>query len=109
MNFLAAAIVFLAATLPPLGTKLPTLPPGKGRVEVESACYRCHSAELLLQQRLTEKQWTATVEKMMRWGAVVSEKEKPVVIDYLTRNFGPGNRWKPQRAATPGRAGTAPR
>ena len=109
MKLLAASLVLLAATLPPLGTKLPALPSGKGKDAVEAACYRCHSAEILLQQRLTEKQWTATVDKMIRWGAVVPEKDKPVVLEYLIRNFGPGNRWQPPRAATPSRAGTATR
>jgi len=47
---------------------------------------------MLAQQRLTEKQWTATVEKMMRWGAVVKDEDKTPVITYLTKHFGPENR-----------------
>ena len=79
------------AKLPPLGTKFKPLPNGDGKSAVEAACYRCHSADLLVQQRLTEKQWTASVEKMMRWGAVVTEKDKPRIIAYLAKNFGPEN------------------
>ena len=73
-------LAILIALLPLVGTKLATLPEGKGKSVVESRCYACHSADLLIQQRLTEKQWTATVEKMTRWGAPVTDDEKPVII-----------------------------
>ena len=86
--------VVLAFLLPIIGTKLGTLPEGKGKAAVESRCYACHSSDMLLQQRLTEKQWTATVEKMMRWGAPVTDDEKPVIIEYLKKHFGPDNRFK---------------
>jgi hypothetical protein len=85
------AMLVLAA-LPLVGTKFATLPAGKGRTVVESRCYTCHSADLLVQQHLTQKQWTATVEKMTRWGAAVTGDEKPVVIDYLTKHFGLENK-----------------
>ena len=81
----------LLAVLPLVGTKFGTLPEGKGKAAVESRCYACHSSDLLLQQRLTQKQWTATVEKMMRWGAEVKDDEKPVIIDYLAKRFGVDN------------------
>jgi hypothetical protein len=90
-------MILLAATLPTPGTQYKELPEGKGKAEVEAACYACHSADLLAQQRLTEKQWTATVEKMMRWGAVVPPEKKDVMIDYLSKNFGPKNRFVPLR------------
>jgi len=90
-------LIPLLAVLPMAGTKFRELPPGNGKAETETACYACHASDLLVQQRLTEKQWTATVEKMIRWGAAVPEKEKSVVIAYLTKNFGPQNRFTPTR------------
>jgi len=78
--------------LPVLGTTFQSLPAGQGRTEVEAACYRCHAADILVQQRLTEKQWTAAVDKMIRWGAVVKEGDKPVMIAYLAKHFGPENK-----------------
>ncbi len=82
------AVVLVLAVLPMPGTQFRQLPPGPGRAEVEAACYACHSADLLVQQRLTEKQWTATVEKMMRWGSDVPAEQKDVIIRYLSRHFG---------------------
>lgn len=85
--------------LPALGTKFHSLPAGHGKELVEAACLRCHSADMLAQQRLTEKQWTATVEKMMRWGAVVKDDDKSPIIAYLTKHFGVENRgFVPTRA-----------
>ena len=80
------------ATLPALGTKFHSFPAGSGKQLVEAACLRCHSADMLAQQRLTEKQWTATVEKMMRWGAVVKDDDKSPIIAYLAKHFGVDNR-----------------
>ena len=90
-------VLILAATLPQPGTKFKELPPGAAKADVEAACYACHSADLLVQQRLTQKQWTATVEKMMRWGAVVHEPKKTPIIDYLAKNFGPENKFEPTK------------
>jgi Quinohemoprotein amine dehydrogenase A, alpha subunit, haem binding len=82
--------------LPLLGTQFKPLPAGPAKAKVEAACYACHSADIIVQQRLTPKQWTASVEKMIRWGAVVPEKDKQPVIDYLSRHFGPANKsYKP--------------
>ena len=85
MKFLLALI--LAATLPMPGTKLKELPAGAAKADVEAACYACHASDLLVQQRLTQKQWTATVEKMMRWGAQLSDTEKAALVDYLAQQY----------------------
>jgi len=79
-------------SLPILGTKFHALPDGNGKALVEAKCLPCHSADMLVQQRLTEKQWTAEVEKMTRWGATVSDAEKAPMIGYLSAHFGPDNR-----------------
>ena len=83
--------------LPVLGTKLHSLPAGSGRQLVEASCFPCHSADMLVQQRLTEKQWTAEVDKMIRWGAAVKESDKPAMIAYLSKSFGVANRFVPVR------------
>ena len=84
--------------LPVLGTKFHSLPAGTGRQLVEASCLPCHSPDILVQQRLTEKQWTASVEKMIRWGAVMKDSDKPAVIAYLSKNFGVTNTFTPIKA-----------
>jgi len=92
----AAALGFFAlaaaAPLPQPGTQFHSLPAGTGKQQTEAACLRCHSADMLAQQRLTEKQWTSAVEKMMRWGAVVTDKDKAAIIAYLSKHYGPDNK-----------------
>lgn len=94
---IAYALSILMAVLPMPGTQFKQLPNGPGKAEVEAACYACHSADILAQQRLTEKQWLASVEKMVRWGAVVPDGKQDVIVKYLARHFGPKNRFVPIR------------
>jgi cytochrome c1 len=81
--------------LPALGTKFHSLPAGKGKNLIEASCFPCHSADMLVQQRLSEKQWTAEVDKMIRWGAVAKESDKAAMIAYLAKHFGPENKFTP--------------
>lgn len=83
--------------LPVLGTKFHSLPAGTGRQLVETSCLPCHSPDILVQQRLTEKQWTATVDKMVRWGAILKETDKPATVAYLSKNFGVTNTFTPAK------------
>ncbi|MGE5414952.1 MAG: hypothetical protein ACM3NW_12290, partial [Syntrophomonadaceae bacterium] len=75
--------------LPDLGTELGALPPGPMKALADQACLHCHSADMLRQQRLTEKQWTAEVSKMAGWGAVVPEDQRAALVAYLVEHFGP--------------------
>jgi hypothetical protein len=104
MLVIVFALALTAATarkfdpsLPILGTKFHPLPASNGRRIVEASCLPCHSPDILVQQRLTEKQWTAEVDKMIRWGAVMKESDKPPVIAYLSKNFGVANTFTPMK------------
>jgi mono/diheme cytochrome c family protein len=79
------------AKLPVLGTRLAEFPPGDGKAIADQACLACHSTDMVRQQRLTEKQWTASVTKMAGWGAEVPESKREALITYLVKNFGPDN------------------
>ena len=84
------------ASLPVLGSQLAELPPGPGKATADGTCLTCHSADMLRQQRLNEKQWTANVTKMTGWGAEVPADRRDELIAYLVKNFGPDNdRFKP--------------
>lgn len=88
----AAAAANFDARLPVLGTRLSEFPPGAAKPVADQACLSCHAADMVWQQRLTEKQWTASVNKMVGWGAEVPEARKAELIAYLVANFGPDNR-----------------
>jgi len=79
------------ADLPQLGTLIAPLPEGPAKDVADRACLNCHSGDVLRQQRLTEKQWTANVTKMIGWGAEVPEDRREELVRYLSKNFGPGN------------------
>ena len=86
-----ASRVDFDAKLPVLGTRLSEFPPGEGKAIADSACLACHSTDMVRQQRLTEKQWTASVTKMVGWGAEVPESRRAALVAYLVKNFGPEN------------------
>ena len=83
-------------SLPVFGTQLQELPAGPGKAAADTGCLKCHSADVLRQQRLNEKQWGANVTKMVGWGADVPDAKRDELIAYLVKNFGPDNdRFKP--------------
>ncbi len=61
----------------------PTLARRAGALMV-SRCAVCHTTDLISQQRLPEDRWRATVEKMLRWGAILSKDETAELVQYLT-------------------------
>jgi cytochrome c5 len=75
------------------------LPEGKGAELARERCVNCHEADLIVSQRLSRQGWTREVEKMIRWGAVASDAEKQILIDYFAAHF------KPRSAASPAAAG----
>ena len=53
------------------------------------ACFSCHDDDLIEAQRLTRAGWTREVEKMIRWGAVVTDTDKEALIEYLAARYPP--------------------
>ena len=60
-----------------------------GEATYKRACLVCHDSDIIEQQKLTKTGWTRSVEKMMRWGAAVSEAEKEPLVDHLASKFSP--------------------
>ena len=60
-----------------------------GAATYQRVCLTCHAADIVEQQKLTPTGWTRSVEKMMRWGAAMSDAEKQPLVDYLAARFGP--------------------
>jgi mono/diheme cytochrome c family protein len=75
------------------------LPEGKGAELARDRCVNCHEVDLIVSQRLSRQGWTREVEKMIRWGAVASDAEKEILIEYFAAHF------KPRAAASPAAEG----
>lgn len=89
--------------LPALGTELGELPAGAMKPLADQACLHCHSADMIRQQRLTDKQWAAEVKKMAGWGAAVPDDQQAALVAYLVEHFGPENdRFQPVAAQPAG-------
>jgi len=61
----------------------------RGKQVFEDKCLVCHEVDLTEQQRLTKQGWTREVEKMVRWGAIVTDAEKEPLVEYLVSTYGP--------------------
>lgn len=65
------------------------LPEGPGKDIVETTCTDCHSLERIKAQRLNEEGWDAIIREMIETGAAINPDDVKVIVDYLTKNFGP--------------------
>lgn len=53
-----------------------------------ASCLACHAEDLAAQQRLNRAGWIREIEKMVRWGARVTDEQKAPLADYLTSRWG---------------------
>jgi mono/diheme cytochrome c family protein len=85
----ALALVALATVAPASAQDTNRgLPESAGAEVARAKCLGCHEADLIVSQRLSATGWDREVAKMERWGAKVSADERPVLVAYLTRQFG---------------------
>jgi len=59
-----------------------------GATLLETRCSVCHSADRPKQAKKTHDQWDQTVGRMIGKGAKLTEAEKTVLVDYLTKTYG---------------------
>jgi mono/diheme cytochrome c family protein len=64
----------------------PVVPPGPHREQFVTSCSVCHSPRLVFTQpHLSEKQWTATVTKMVAiYGAPITPAQEKEIVTYLS-------------------------
>jgi cytochrome c5 len=67
---------------------LQDFPNGGAARLVSARCLVCHGPELIVAQRLSRDAWGRELDKMAGWGAVVTDAERPVLLDYLSQQFG---------------------
>ena len=63
-------------------------------------CLMCHGEEMTIRQRLTTKQWTAEVEKMVGWGSPLPPDRKQPLVEYLAETY-PDTKTAPPPERTP--------
>jgi len=75
-------------------------------------CQICHNFEYLTQQRLTDAGWKKTIEKMRKFGAVLTDDQAATLVAFAVRYWNPdlpGRTWKagpaPKGATPPLAAG----
>ena len=73
-----------------------------GRRAFVENCLICHVEEMTSRQRLTAKQWTAEVDKMIGWGAPVPADQKARLVDYLIGSYSDTVPPPPPEMAAPG-------
>jgi hypothetical protein len=63
---------------------------GEGLMTVVNNCTTCHSAQLVMQNRMNEERWIATIRWMQRTQNLweLGENEK-IIVDYLVTNYPP--------------------
>lgn len=84
------------------------LPEAPARALVQAKCLLCHTGEYVTMQRLTEKQWQGTVDKMRKFGSPANDEEAKEMVAYLSRYWKPD--LPPQRPVlVPPPPGSVPR
>jgi len=88
MSVREIVVLLLVAAVGLAAAEAPQLPPGPMQQKATTACGECHDTGIIVQQRLDKNAWTKEVDKMTKWGAVVSAEDRQPLIDYFAANFG---------------------
>jgi cytochrome c5 len=65
------------------------LPDGPGKEVLLNICTRCHDLQRVRRERLTAEGWLEILDAMLNEGAPLTDKDLPILLRYLARNFGP--------------------
>jgi cytochrome c5 len=83
-----------AAGAPPATAAAPAdgdadFPNNPGKEVFLNTCSKCHSPRNVLAYRQDADGWTATITKMVGYGATGSDEDFTAILDYLTKSFPP--------------------
>lgn len=67
----------------------PEPPTAQGEAILEEACSVCHTLARVQASRKSRDAWAETIDTMVGFGAVLSDSEREVLIDYLVTEYGP--------------------
>jgi cytochrome c5 len=65
------------------------LPEGAGQKILLDRCTLCHDLKRVLRHGASRQDWEDTLAAMLNEGAMLSDEEFPVLLNYLARNFKP--------------------
>jgi cytochrome c5 len=77
------------------------LPEGEGKKILQNSCTACHGLDDVVNSHMDKTGWSNLIDSMISNGAQIDDKDKPVLVDYLVKNFGPQG----AQAAGPGGGG----
>jgi sulfite dehydrogenase (cytochrome) subunit B len=60
-----------------------------GKKILEDVCTACHDLDLVSDQHLSKTEWQQIVTSMIAKGANLTDKDSPVLIDYLAKMYPP--------------------
>ena len=63
------------------------LPSGPGRAILLNTCTICHDLGRVRAHTVSREEWQETLSAMLNEGAMLSDQDFPVLLDYLARNF----------------------
>ncbi len=81
--------MFLLMSLSLAVAQTKPLPPGPMQAKVKATCTQCHNAARITEQHLTRQEWSNELEKMTGLGADIADSDRPALLNYLSKNFGP--------------------
>ena len=81
--------VFVFVCLSLAGAETKSLPPGPMQAKVKATCTQCHNAARITEQHFTRPEWSNELDKMVGLGADVQDADRPALLNYLSKNFGP--------------------
>jgi len=64
------------------------LPEGKPKEIILAKCQTCHSLLRIVSSHRAKSEWQDVVERMTQQGASLGPEEVPLLVDYLSTNFG---------------------
>ena len=67
-------------------------PKDRAKELVEDVCSLCHELGRIKDQELTKEEWREFIKGMISEGAPVTEEEFNLIVDYLGKNFGTGQK-----------------
>ncbi|HVB40783.1 MAG TPA: hypothetical protein VNE83_07760 [Terriglobales bacterium] len=94
-------VITLGAGLGLAAAQGPALPPGAAQHQVAFTCTGCHTLDRICAAQKSPTEWKATVDQMLRNGAVLTPAQEAQVVRYLAAHFGHKKPLSPARRGQP--------